>query len=99
MTAAEYFEKGLKSLYTGDYESALDALSQAIRLDPEFGESYAYRGLAHYKLGNYDAAMAHYDRALELSPTIAGPITFAPLYMGNGRSMSKRSAITLALLN
>ena len=37
MTAAEYFDKGLASLYEGDYEAALDALSQAIRLDPGFG--------------------------------------------------------------
>jgi tetratricopeptide (TPR) repeat protein len=48
MTAAEYFEIGLKSLFAGDYEIALDALSQAIRLDPDFGEAYAYHEVPQY---------------------------------------------------
>ena len=61
MTAGDWFTKALKSLHAGASQDALDALTAAVQLDPEYAEAYAYRGLAYYRLNNYDAAMQDYD--------------------------------------
>ena len=52
--ATHFLADGLKQLQAGAFQDALTALSIAIQLDPECGEAYAYRGIAHYQLGDYD---------------------------------------------
>jgi tetratricopeptide (TPR) repeat protein len=64
MTAAESFAKGLNLFHADAFKDALDALTMAIQLDPEFAEAYAYRGFAYYQQGNHDAAMEDYDKAV-----------------------------------
>jgi hypothetical protein len=43
INAKEFFADGLKQLQAGAFQDALDALSIAIQLDPNFGEAFAYR--------------------------------------------------------
>lgn len=55
-------------------EEALAVFDQAIALTPEFGATYANRGILHDRMGNYEKAIADYERSLELEPELAdGP--------------------------
>jgi len=56
------------------YEEALIAFNDAIEQEPEFGASYANRGILNDRMGNYEEAIADYQKALQLNPEIAdGP--------------------------
>ena len=82
MNAGDWFARGLQSLHAGAAQDALDALSTAIQLDPEFAEAYAYRGFAYYRLDNYDAAMEDYDKAVALWPNLAEAYYFRAILHG-----------------
>lgn len=67
----DWFEKGLSSLDSGQYEEATEAFSKAIEINPQYAEAYNNRGVAwHYK-GDYDRAIADYTKALEINPQYA----------------------------
>lgn len=89
MTAADLFARALKLLQAGASREALDALTVAIQLDPEFAEAYAYRGLAHYQQGNYDAAMEDYDKAVARSPNHAEAYYFRATLHGQLKGHEK----------
>jgi Flp pilus assembly protein TadD len=58
--------QGEAYLDQNDYEQAITAFSEAIRLDPGNAQAYGSRGLAYYRQGKYERAIADYDRAIEL---------------------------------
>jgi tetratricopeptide (TPR) repeat protein len=53
---------------TGVYQPAVDALTQALLLDPTQRRSFIYRGLANLELGNLDEAEYDYRKALDYYP-------------------------------
>lgn len=58
----------------GQSPQALNAFNTAISLAPEFGATYANRGILHDRMGRYEKAIADYDHALRLDPELAdGP--------------------------
>ena len=58
----------------GQSPQALTAFNTAIALEPEFGGTYANRGMLHDRMGRYEKAVADYEHALELYPEVAdGP--------------------------
>ena len=89
MNAKDFFADALNQLQAGSFQDALDALSIAIQLDPDFIEAYAYRGLAYYRLGNYDAAMADYDRSIALWPNLAEVYYFRAILYGQQKEREK----------
>ena len=92
MTAADWFAKALKLLHAGASQDVLDALANAIQLDPEFAEAHAYRGFAYYRLGNYDAAMENYDKAVALWPKLAEVYCFRATLYGQRKNHEKAIA-------
>jgi len=61
-------------LELGRFEEARAAFERAIARDPDFGATYANRGILHDRMGEYQAAIADYERALALDPELAeGP--------------------------
>ncbi|MFP6758442.1 MAG: tetratricopeptide repeat protein [Alphaproteobacteria bacterium] len=61
-------------LQLGRLGEALTAFAAAIAAEPDFGGTYANRGILHDRLGSYELAIADYARAMELDPEIAeGP--------------------------
>ena len=56
---------------TNALETAIDAYDRAIRLKPDYAETYNNRGNAKNDLGRHDAAIADYDRAIRLKPDYA----------------------------
>lgn len=90
-TAADYFNHGLRSLSGEDYDAALDALDQAIRLDPALVYAFYNRGLAHYLKGDQDPAIADFNRAFELG------FGDAILFRNRGNAFSSKGDVARAL--
>lgn len=66
-------EAGQAAVEAGEWEAAVDVLSQALNTRPALvrqhvAEATALRGLAYYQQGNYGAALADFDTALQLNP-------------------------------
>ena len=58
----------------GQSTQALTTFDTAISLTPEFGATYANRGVLHDRMGRYEQAIEDYKRALALDPELAeGP--------------------------
>jgi tetratricopeptide (TPR) repeat protein len=54
----------------GDFDRALAACAQAMRLEPETREAYFNAGLVHLLLGNFDPGWSYYSRRLLTGPII-----------------------------
>jgi tetratricopeptide (TPR) repeat protein len=52
----------------GENGPAIEHLSEAIAIDPEYSEYYNDRGMVHFRSGNLEAARQDYLRAIALSP-------------------------------
>lgn len=58
----------------GRSAEALNAYNTAIAMAPDFGATYANRGILHDRMGRYEKAIADYEKSLELDPELAdGP--------------------------
>src|SRR5437763_3489152 len=64
-------DRGFAHLAGGDYEQAVQAYDEAIRLHPQTPSAYYHRGFAHVCRGRYDAALADFDTAVRLDATFA----------------------------
>ena len=53
-----------------DFEHAVAAYNEAIRLDPKYAPAYAGRGLTYHLRGDLDHAIADYSAALQLEPRL-----------------------------
>ncbi|MDF0589688.1 tetratricopeptide repeat protein [Candidatus Methanocrinis natronophilus] len=63
--------KGVALYNLGEYDEAVQAYDEAIRLDPEFAIAWNNKGLALRNLGEYDEAVQAYDEAIRLDPEFA----------------------------
>ena len=57
----------------GDYGQAIELLSKAIELSPDFSSSYNNRGTAYSRIGDFGRAIQDYDKAISLNPDSAMP--------------------------
>jgi tetratricopeptide (TPR) repeat protein len=76
--AKSYYDSGLSFYNQGDYVTAIEEYTQAIRLDPNYADAYYNRGLAYYNKEDYDRAIADYSQAVRLNPD------YALAYYGRG---------------
>ncbi len=53
---------------TGDYPAAIEALNQALKLDPSQVQCYVYRGTAYLRTDNLAGAEVNYKRAIDYLP-------------------------------
>jgi len=68
--AGAYPSRGLAYATLGQYEKAIEDLTEAIRLNPN-AFIYGSRGLAHATLGQYEKAIEDYTEAIRLDPNFA----------------------------
>ena len=59
---------GTLSLQTKEYTKAVDFLTKALKLNPDYAEAYSNRGLALRELKRLDEALVSYDRAISIRP-------------------------------
>ncbi|MDH3689006.1 MAG: tetratricopeptide repeat protein [Gammaproteobacteria bacterium] len=58
----------------GENDEALRAFNDAIELEPDFGGTFANRGILYDRMGDYKLAIQDYEHSLELDQDIAkGP--------------------------
>ncbi len=69
-TADKHYRRGNEYHRNGQYQRAIQELSEAIRLEPGFADALDRRGVAYKNLGNYDRAIFDYDRAIDLNASI-----------------------------
>ena len=67
-TAYTAFYRGLSYASNGDWENAVSAYSESIKLNPFSFESYTNRGRVYTELEDYGSAMSDCDTALQLNP-------------------------------
>lgn len=79
-SAQLFYQRGLEQLEMGSYSRAVDYFRTAIRIMPDFAESYAMLALSlvkiheggSYKLKFYlDEAMRHAEKALQIEPKLS----------------------------
>ena len=54
-------------VFAGEYEAAIEKLSEVIRLDPRYAPAYTSRGSAYLYTGESQAAIQDYDTAIRLA--------------------------------
>jgi tetratricopeptide (TPR) repeat protein len=65
-----YYKHGIDSYYGGNYEKAIIAFTEAIRIDPADAYSYSMRGKSYGELGINDKAQADFAKAKQLSAKV-----------------------------
>ena len=83
--------RGNTQLNKRDYVHAIETLSMAIDLDPDYVIALNLRGLAYERKGQDDLAMADYNLALQKRPTYGVP------YNNRGVIQLRRGALQSAL--
>ena len=66
-TAEYWFNKGVALYDQGSYADAIQALDEAIMLDPKYATAWYYKGNALGDQGKYDEAIKAYDEAINLT--------------------------------
>jgi hypothetical protein len=69
--AAASLTRGNEYFAIRDFESAIDAYREAIRLDPQFSIAYSNLGSALASTGEYRLAIRNFEKASEIDPTNA----------------------------
>ena len=70
-SAEVWFNRGLALHSLGNYDDAIKAYDEAIRLDPNLAEAWNNKGNALGKQGKYDKAINCFDEAIWLDPNLA----------------------------
>src|SRR5215813_10791196 len=63
--------QGHTDINNGDYDRAIAAFSDAMRLDPKNALAFANRGVAYERKGDMDRAIADFNEAIRLDPNYA----------------------------
>jgi tetratricopeptide (TPR) repeat protein len=54
-----------------DYRGAIEALNQALEINPKYAKAYYGRGLVHHELKDYPKALEDYKQAITIDPKLA----------------------------
>jgi Tfp pilus assembly protein PilF len=65
-TAKDYYNTGYNFYKNRQYEKAIQSLSQALKMDPEYVYAYQVRGNVYYAMKDYDNAFYDYSDAVDL---------------------------------
>lgn len=63
-----YFHKGMEAQRDEQWDKAIEAFTQAIRLDPDYPPGYLQRGEIYGKLGRFDEAIADFSELIRRHP-------------------------------
>ena len=66
--AERFYEKGIESYNSRDYETAIECLTRAYEYDPDSDDALYYLGLAYYENGDVSSAATKFNELLEKFP-------------------------------
>lgn len=92
ISAETYFLRGDAMSELEQYEEAIVAYDQAIRLKPDYVKAYNNRGFAKIMLRQYFAAIADFDQAIQLKPDFADAYT----QRGNAKALLYQYSAAIA---
>jgi tetratricopeptide (TPR) repeat protein len=78
LTAEEYYDRGVASFTSKDYDGAITNFTEAIRLNSDYTEAYFARSALYFAKEDWDRAMSDFSEVLRLDPNHAGA------YLGRG---------------
>src|SRR5438034_3166474 len=84
--AKVYFDQGESYSKQKNWEQAIAAYQQAIRIDPKYAEAWNNMGFCYRKVKQYDKALDAYKQAMALKPDFPHPHEYLGrtyLAMGN----------------
>jgi len=70
-TAQTRLDNGKRLFDQKNYDGAIQELTEAIRLDPNLAEAYAYRARAYNGKSDYDRALSDANKSIQLNPRLA----------------------------
>lgn len=76
--AGEAYSTGVELNSAGEYEEAIEKLSEAISLNPLYAPAYSSRGFAYLRTDQSQAAIQDFDEAIRLAPE--NPAMFGDYY-------------------
>jgi len=91
LSTEDWFTKGMAFVNSRDFDSAIEAFSKAIFLDPNFAMAYNNRGTAYGDKGQYDRAIDDYNEAISLDPDLA------LAYIGRGNAYNYKGQFDRAI--
>lgn len=81
--ANNYYNLAIDAIKQGNYEQAINYLTMAIQIDPDFADAYYVRAIVYKDLGDYDQAIADYNKVIDLAPNAV------PVYNDRGVTYKK----------
>jgi tetratricopeptide (TPR) repeat protein len=66
--AEQFFKQGVSYYESGQYQQAIEAYKQAVKLAPEYADANYNLGMAYSSLGQYKEAIEAYKRAIRIKP-------------------------------
>lgn len=66
--AADFYNKGVELYENGQYDAAIKAFDEAIKLDPKMFVAWYNKGLALEAIGEFNESIKAYDEAIKLDP-------------------------------
>ncbi|MBC8123114.1 MAG: tetratricopeptide repeat protein [Gemmatimonadaceae bacterium] len=70
LSSEDLLRQGVDQAQKGDYETAINRYTQALRVDPKLVSAYNGRGLARFDLGDERGAIEDYTQALRIDPEL-----------------------------
>jgi Flp pilus assembly protein TadD len=69
--ANAFIKQGKAAYESGDFQQAIQNLTQAIAINPRYAAAYNNRGISYYDLKNYSSAIRDYTQAIAINPNDA----------------------------
>ena len=72
LQACRNANNGKDLIEKGKYQNAVEEISKALKLEPQYVTPYYYRSLAFMKMEQYEKSISDIEKAIELAPNIFG---------------------------
>ena len=69
----KYLERGKEYIDSENYDKARIEFKNALKIDPQSGETYNYLAMIENKTENYQKSIKYYNKAIELLPNYLPP--------------------------
>jgi tetratricopeptide (TPR) repeat protein len=98
VSAKDYFKRGRAYAKAGLHNAAIDHFSRAIKLDPNMGFAFLFRGISYLDNENYNKAIKNFMQAINFNSETSEPFSLRDLaYKEAGDFEKAKTDFTKAL--